>query len=96
MQVCSLLNNVARCDNREYAVTDNKLECVKKMPTKVVTTGPSGEAFVNNAPVSLVCVACAYLQHSSFFLKLFFIILVYIDLSLSVPHFSLYQFDLIH
>jgi hypothetical protein len=38
----------------EYAITNNKLEMTRKVPTKLALTTPAGEPFVNTSPVSLV------------------------------------------
>jgi hypothetical protein len=39
---------------REYALTDARLELVKRFSTKVPFTGPGGTPFANTQPVSLV------------------------------------------
>ena len=38
----------------EYAITNNRLEMTRKLPTKLALTTPTGEPFVNTSPVSIV------------------------------------------
>lgn len=44
------------CENevREYAITENKFDTMRRIPTKIAVTTPSGEPFMNNQPVSLL------------------------------------------
>ena len=44
------------CDDsiREYAVTEGKYECMRRLPTKVAVTTPAGEPFMNTSSVNLV------------------------------------------